>query len=59
VDSLAADPRSILGLYLTVIKNSCLVELNSASMNRFGKGDLVGVKVFPARASDDLLRVVS
>lgn len=58
-DALAAHPSATAVFDLAVIQDGGLVQLDAASMDGSGEGDLIGVEELPARSPDDIVRSVA
>ena len=54
-DTLATYPRAVLVLDATVIENCSFIEVYTATMNGFGKHDLISMEEVPARVTFDFV----
>ena len=54
-DTLATYPRAILMLDATVIENCSFIKVYTATMNGFGKNDLISMEKVPTRVTFDFV----
>ena len=54
-DAFATHPIALLVANLTVVEDSCFVELHSSAVDGSREGNLIRMEVFPTRFSNYLL----